>query len=206
MLDLAITFLWHRDDETTRRHHGLIVAHNPGVPVVAVDGRGRRWEDCDLAHLDAIGSVVPAARRYALLEWDCLVSGPLRDWYGPVWDLPASASIVVHAERGEGVGWEWWADAARLPPGMAAVGALPIAGMLLSRDAAIGVIGLMRRRPAPGVYCEVRMGSYLHAAGCSPVAFPPALSRTVRCSPGELPAGCRAAPLAHPVKLAESAA
>jgi hypothetical protein len=201
MQDLAAIFLHHRDDAVTARHLESLRRHNPGVPVTVVRGPdddgpgGRGWRDCDLAFLRGV-SASPAARRYALVEWDCRVTGPLTSWYKPAWNAPAAASVVVRHDKGEAPGWCWWAEVGRLPTSLRpfACGVLPLAGMLLSRDAVTALLGIV---PPPDVFCEVRLGTLLRSLGVEPTPFPSEMGRTVQCVAD---GGEEGAAFAHPVK------
>jgi len=140
------------------------------------------------------------ARRYLIAEWDVLATMPLADWWGEAcYDADHGTVSAVTPETDPS--WSWWDHVERLPERFRsyASGFCPFGFQALSRRA---LDALADSRPVPGVFCELRQGTYLRAAGIVP---------TVRRTNGPLDVWCRPEMIAvrpgpgvwHPVKRQE---
>jgi hypothetical protein len=108
------------------------------------------------------------ARRYFVLEWDALVTMPLRDWIGDRYDADLAATSV--GDMATHPAWQWWGDLAYLPaPVRAHAACLCPFGVHLISGRCLEAVAEMD--PAPGVFCELRLASYARAAGFTLTPF-----------------------------------
>lgn len=193
MLECCILFLHHKDDETTRYHLDLLRRGNP-YPVVAVcDASAERVEgaiDVDVltkewASEDKWGGIDTVlyrwfrhgglrAERYVFFEWDTLATMPVKEYFGALWDEDAAGASTMLIERDPD--WWWFHQLDRLPPHVrdVAAGIVPLSGLLLS-DRALAAVA-SSAIPAD-VYCELRLGTLLRAAGFTLSEYPPETQR-----------------------------
>ncbi len=120
--ELCILFLHHRPDPVTQRHLDLLTWFNPEARVVPLainasallpgppanaDISGLDcpwnvedfWQMCDVAYYQWFLHRPFSARRYLLMEWDCLCTMPIREAYREVWDAEVAAHTVLRPER-----------------------------------------------------------------------------------------------------------
>lgn len=217
MLDCCILFAHYRDDPITRDHLDRLRRLNP-YPVVALGNAALscvegtldvsrlpgEWADEDLwAGADTFlyrwyrhGGL--RARRYIFLEWDTLATMPIRDFYAEVWDADAAGSEVKRIEADPG--W-WFHQRDRLPEHLRrhAAGIVPLNGTLLS-DRALAAVAA--GPIPPGIFCELRLGTLLRAAGFEPVALPEAKGRMNSWNPALVAFDPDRPGIYHPIKAA----
>lgn len=194
--DCHLLFLYHTDNEATRVNLNVLKAHNPDRPIVGIAYEGapdlktipcwftprpkegvREFENNDdrVYHwfLNA-GSKLPfPAERYLWVEWDTLVTQDVREWFGDLWDVGASAagSVMVFLRDP----WVWFDQGNdRLDPFLRSkmMGVTPLSGILLSHAALKALVEVWRSHPVPNAFCELRVGTLLNAAGYPPAPRP----------------------------------
>jgi hypothetical protein len=137
----------------------------------------KRWSDEDKwASADSIlyrwflhGGI--RARRYLMLEWDTFATMPVKAFYGDLWDRDVVATSVKRWETHPR--WQWFRQQSHLlPPHLRphAAGVVPFNGLLLSHRALAAVVA---SDPPPAIFCELRIGTLLRAAGFEFHELPP---------------------------------
>lgn len=185
MLDHLTLFLWYRrhcpvtaahlfrlrDIEGPDRVIPLDVSGQPGGIDMGPYAHEPRWHGPDAAVYQwARSPAFVPARRYFVLEWDALVTMPLRDWIGDRYDSDLSATSVGDPESLPD--WDWWRDIPSLPAAIRphAAALCPYGAHLISGRCLQAVV---ESDPAPGVFCELRLASYAKAAGFDLTPFRP---------------------------------
>ena len=217
MLDCCIVFTHYRDDETTRHHLELIRRLNP-FPVVAVCNASpervegavdvsllsKRWSDENKWHsADTIlyrwflhGGI--RAKRYLMLEWDTMATMPVRDFYRDLWDKDVVGTSIKRIETHPD--WQWFREQLHLLPSnlrQHAAGVVPFNGLLLSHRALAAVVAA---DPPPGLFCELRIGTLLRAAGFDLHAMPPEKQRMNSFHPQNITFDGVTPGIYHPIK------
>lgn len=189
----AILFACHKADEITKRHHNLLVKHNPDCDVIPItDGDGAYgvdlchvlcplqtkdverpyWYYCDRLLWKAFHTL-PAYDRYVWIEWDTYCSMPLQEAYGETWDKPLVGRDLYKPP----VAWYWWKDVRYLDSNSQIAGLSPLQGFLASYDALQTVLSTMPMGPA---FCELRIGTAINRSGIPFTPFPATLRDTIR--------------------------
>lgn len=210
--ELCILFAYHRCDlltlhhyenlQRSNGHHRIIPItddvpeHLPGTvdvaafpdPWPAANPRRR----CDTMLYRWFLNRTVTARRYLLLEYDCLCTVDAASAYGEVWDADVAARDIYlpgdgrDTRRGEDVAREWhhFGEIARLPPEDRpyAAGLVPVAGLLFAHHALEKIVAGVTRND---VFCELRLGTAARKAGLRPVAYPESLRRSIQWDPHE---------------------
>jgi hypothetical protein len=190
--DLCILFVYHRDDAVSRRHLDQLTYLNPEDAVVPVTVNADRHlagapttsdiRDCPtpwpLAQpwrsLDAVLYTwflhrrVPA-RRYVLIEYDCLCTLPIREAYRGVWDAELAARDWFTRETNPD--WPWFQELGQMEQRdqRHAAGVVPFAGLFASSDA-LG--GIAHAAPHADVFGELRFGTTARRLGIPVEEFP----------------------------------
>ena len=208
--DLCILFAYHRCDALTLHHYRTLLQSNRRhriIPITddvpehlpgTVDVKdfpdpwapARPWRRCDTMLYRWFSQRNFTARRYLLLEYDCLCTVDAADAYREVWDADVAARDAylpgqgLDTRGGEDVQREWFnfREIDRLPAGDQpfAAGLAPLAGMLFSHG---GLDRIVANATTNDVFCELRLGTAARKAGLTPMAFPPDLRRTIRWDP-----------------------
>ncbi len=193
-LECAILFLHFQDDAVTRHHLRLLRKMNPFlvIPIVrgnlgvkdAIDVQTpetqdfRGWRHPDIHIYNWFKRREISAERYVCLEWDVFASQPLKEFYGARWDAPV---VGMNLHKVESSDWMWFREAPELPPELRpfAMGIEPLSLVLLRHE----VLEAICSRPIPpDIFCELRLGTLVRAAGFAAVDFPEA-RETVRFGP-----------------------
>lgn len=147
----------------------LDVSGKPGAINLGKYASEARWEGPDAAiYRWARSPEFVPARRFFVLEWDALVTMPLRDWIGDRYDADLASTSV--GDPASHPGWIWWGDLAYLPASVRAHASClcPFGTHLLSGRCLEAVASM---DPVPGVFCELRLASYAKAAGFTLTPF-----------------------------------
>jgi hypothetical protein len=182
MFEACILFADYKNDEVTRKHLDVIRELNP-YPVIAVrdqsdDGtKGpirplhyeNPWRGADSLIYTWFAQREFDAARYIFLEWDCLMTLPVREYYADVWEVDAAARIFATPDTHRH--WRWFEEIDRLPVDLrpSAAGLIPLNGILLSHDA---MLALTTQPLPPEIFCELRLGTLLRAKGIDAVPLP----------------------------------
>ncbi len=158
-----------RDIEGPDRVIPLDVSGRPGAIDLGPYAHEPRWQGPDAAiYRWARSPSFVKARRYVILEWDCLVTMPLRDWIGDRYDADMASTSV--GDMATHPAWQWWGDLPYLPASVRAHAAcLCPFGVHLISGACLGAV--VESDPVSGVFCELRLASYARAAGFALEAF-----------------------------------
>jgi hypothetical protein len=209
--ELCILFSYHADDELTLRHYRELRRSNPAYPIVplvdedlatylpdSVDVRklpdrwpaAKPWRRCDTKLYRWFENRSLDARRYVLLEYDCLVTVDLAHAYREIWDADVAArDYFLPGDRsdtreGESTGKEWYffrevrsLDREDRPH---AAGLVPLACTFFSHRGLERIVANLTRRD---VFCELRLGTAARKAGLTVTRFPESLRATVRWDP-----------------------
>ncbi len=201
MNELTILFAHTTTNEVTLRHLDILSSLNPGVPIVPItftsgeppDGRPMNaplpgsfdaavlepkfagqnpWAGTDCAiyawYLHARNPST-TAQRYVFAEWDMLYRVPMREFYAEVWDRDVACAECFFLDRHWH--WNWFSELHRLPVELRrfAAGIVPLAGVLISDR----VLSAITERPIPlHVFCDLRLGTLVNAAGFEIFRFP----------------------------------
>ena len=218
--ELCILFSYHADDELTRLHYDELRRSNPMYPIVplvdedlksylpgAIDVRkfadrwpaARPWRRCDTKLYRWFENRSVDARRYVLLEYDCLVTVDLAQAYREVWDVDVAARDCflpddrLDTRQGELTGkkWYWFREVSSLDriDRQHAAGLVPLACTFFSHRGLEAIVANVTRKD---VFCELRLGTAARKAGLTLTPFPGSLRETVRWDPivpPEEPAG-----------------
>jgi hypothetical protein len=202
-------------NDLQRVHLALLRRHNPGTAVIPViDGGDPFLPDAiDVSRVEwlwgeprdpwynidtfayrffrCVRDRAVAARRYALIESDALVTTPLRHAFGDAWDADFAGAHLV--EPGHCPGWQWWP--ADPPPAYrhALAGVMPSGVVLWSRK---GLEAAHLARWA--CFAEVRAPTLVRAAG-GRLGAARGLWGTVHCTPRGITQSRRPG-VYHPVK------
>lgn len=200
MLECVILFSHHKNDELTRHHLNVLRAANPFYPVLPIcrerDGKRNAlqdahnvwtqdtadqigWAHCDIQVHEWFKQRPLSAHRYIVIEYDVYAPMPVRDFYGPLWDADC-VGINVWRKPAHSDKWVWFKDIGKLPEQWQeeAVGIDPCAVMLFSHRC----MDAMSRLPIPrDVFCELRIGSMVKAAGFQVMQHPYGSER-ISCS------------------------
>ncbi len=208
--ELCILFAYHRCDELTLGHYAALQKSNAAYQIIPITddvpehlpgsvdvqsfpdpwpatGPRRR---CDTMLYRWFLNRTVTAKRYLLLEYDCLCTMDAADAYREVWDadvaarnawLPGQGRDTV---GGQDIAREWYhfQDIGLLPAGDQpyAAALTPVAGMLFSHH---GLQGIVDHVTTNDVYCELRLGTAARKAGLKPREFPESLRRTIWWDP-----------------------
>jgi hypothetical protein len=180
--DYCIIFAHHFASPIVERHLELCHEHNPGVPIVPVSAGPDRLPGADNVQAFCDPEVVPylrapmggdyllmqwfkhrqtvMAKRYVLVEWDCLVQDDVREYFGPFQESVLAASYFEDFK-----GWPWAYQAAWMPAYLQAslAGIAPLNGTSWSRDALEAIVALPY--PVNGAISELRAGTVLRHLG-----------------------------------------
>lgn len=206
MRDFVALFLYYGgrplSDPVTADHLSRLVAIEGEANVIPIDvssAEGWHGPDAKVYEWAKSPAFVPA-KRYAIVEWDALATMTLREWWGEAaWAADAAAVWTLDCVDDD-PNWVWWGDIAKLPPAYRpyAAGFCPFGVSLLSHDA---LRAAAESEPAPGVFCELRLGTYLAYHGFEVERKGKGLrGGPVWCSPEMDPASCTTPGLWHPVK------
>jgi hypothetical protein len=185
MNELCILYLHHKNDEVTRYHYSLLLKHNlcPVVPIFCRDANpveplenalevrktfsGVNWANADQILAEWYRTSRIEAERYICLDWDCLATIPLKDWYKEVWNDDFVGSEI----RELGDGWHWFKDFDFLPAKYReyACGNAPCNGIMLSNRA----LNDFSQVPCiDNVFSEFRITTVLRSLGYEIKALP----------------------------------
>lgn len=211
--DLCILFAYHRCDALTRHHYEVLLRANASHRVIPITDdvadhlpgsidvksfpdrwpAANPWRRCDTMLYRWFLHRTVSAKRYLLLEYDCLCNIDAADAYIGVWDADVAARDVFlpgqgrDTRGGEYVGQEWYhfREIDRLPPEDRpfAAGLVPMAGLFFSHR---GLESIVEHTTSNDVFCELRIGTAARKAGLHPVTFPASLKRTIRWDPHPL--------------------
>ena len=176
MNELCILFLHFGNDAVTQKHLALIRENNPGVPVVPLtfdDGvadavvvpvklpkiERTEWRNCDqIIYKWFLSPVRVEAKRYLILESDCLCTMSAREFCAEAWDKPASGARVQRSPAFVPRSWSPKAE-------VKFCSLSPLCGVLLSHAALAAVSTRAENTLFDTTYCEVRIGTLLAIAG-----------------------------------------
>jgi hypothetical protein len=228
--DLCILFAYHRCDALTWHHYETLLRSNAGHRIIPITDdvpdhlpgsidvhsfpdpwpAADPWRRCDTMLYRWFLHRTASAKRYLLLEYDCLCTVDAADAYRGVWDADVAARDVYLPGQGRDTRWgedirqEWshFDEIDRLPPEDRpfAAGLVPMAGLLFSHR---GLERIVDHTTRNDVFCELRIGTAARKAGLRPIAFPLALRRTIRWDPH--PAVPREPGIYHAIKSLPSA-
>ena len=216
MTEACILFAHHANDPVTRFNLEQLRRHNqfPIIPLrnqsdEGVEGSIRPpydeppWHGTDGLIYSWFRERTVDAERYIFIEWDCLMTMPVREYYMEVWESHAAACQIFTPLGNPH--WIWFRELDALPSKLraSAVGIAPLNGVLLSREALTAVTSALI---PPNVFSELRLGTLLKtmnirvdtipAAKASTNSFKPFLTHYDPTRPG----------LYHPIKSLEPTA
>ena len=183
MVEACVLFVHHKDDEITRLHLDRVrqLTRYPIIPLKGEDGGVRPhsaehpWRSSDALVYSWFLRRGFDAERYVVLEWDCLLTMPVKDYYSEVWNSHAAASVVTSVETHPC--WHWFREVSKLPEDLRkyACGMVPLNGTLLSHAALLAITS----EPIPqGVFGELRIGTLLRSRGIDPIEVPTCKGKT----------------------------
>jgi hypothetical protein len=208
--ELCILFAYHKLDEVTIRHFTLLKHHNPRHHIIPITddisehlpgtidvkvfddpwAKTSPWRRCDTMLYRWFLNRPISAKRYLLLEYDCLCTIDVEIAYADVWDAEvASRDLFFPGQNrdcrlGKYVDREWtrFEEIGRLPPGdrQYAAGLAPLVGTIFSHNGLQSIVETVVRND---VFCELRMGTAARKAGLKIAEFPASLKRTIQWDP-----------------------
>jgi hypothetical protein len=195
MNELLAIFANHRDCEVSRRHlyllrkHGgadVIPAHLHERGAIGVDfgPTGHNYSRGD-AFLYRARKAYPGYQTYIILDWDCRVTGPLREILDSVWDAPLSAPSIATTHW---CVYEWGNGLVTLPEDLKtyACGCVPLCGTMAAGTLLDAVSDAEEQ--LPNTHCELRIATLAHhATGVLPKAWARPWAQHVRPVQCELP-------------------
>jgi len=203
--DICILFLYHRVDSLTLSNLAALRASNPDCTVLPLSDRpfqslpgavdvsefgdfhgigtsDNKWRSTDTVFYRWFQNRKFDSERYLLLEYDTLVTTSIRKFYFSVWD--ADIGCVDYFKLPDRKDWEWFSPAelehlgAELRP--YAAGIMPGTCTLVSHRAALRIVEALPHHPHPGVFSELRLGTWANYLGLNLMRLPDAARRTIR--------------------------
>jgi hypothetical protein len=182
--NLCILFLYHKCDPLTKFHLSSLAASNPNsfilpltdsVPELlpgSVDvgvfpstfEEGQKWRTIDTTVYRWFENRTFNARRYLLVEYDCLCNVDLEDYYREV--LDAEVAVIDYFTPKENPRWKWFGESelSKLPPEdrKYAGGVVPFTCTMFSHDALARIVdGILRN----DIFSELRLGTAVRKLG-----------------------------------------
>jgi hypothetical protein len=197
--DLCILFFFHKCDELTQFHLASLRKHNPDsfilpltddVPQLlpgAIDvarfpssfATAQKWRSVDTTFYRWFENRSFNARRYLSLEYDCLCTVNLRDYYSEVFD--ADVAGVDFFTREQNPRWKWFmsGEMDKLPAEdrKYAAGICPLTCTFYSHEA---LEEISRRIHRQDLFSELRLGTIVNKLGLAFRPLPP-LKRSTVC-------------------------
>jgi hypothetical protein len=119
------------------------------------------WRDGDLIIYSWFPLRPFDAHRYIYIEWDCLATCPLIEYFGDLWNADAVGGLQTF---GKDKDWYWWNEIGQLPESLRlyATGIAPLNCILLSHKA---LSAICARSIPKNVFSELRIATLLTACG-----------------------------------------
>jgi hypothetical protein len=199
MRELCILFSYHKCDDVTVHHLELLKKHNPSVIIVpltddvpeqlpeSVDVKDfpsrwttkDKWAGVDIMLYKWFLNRTETARRYLVLEYDCMCTMPIAHAYAGVWNADVACAKFVR--RWTHPLWHWFSpeSLAKLDPEdrPIAAGVVPYVGALYSHRALEAILDNVTSNDA---FAELRLGTAISKAGLDVTRLPRELRRTIQ--------------------------
>lgn len=197
--DFSILFFYHKCDELTKFHLACLSKSNPSAFIVPVTdsvpellpgsvdvGRfcssfmtSHKWRSIDATLYRWFERRNFNARRYLIIEYDCLCNVDLHDYYKEV--LDADVAGVEFFTRRQNPNWKWFRtdELTNLPVSdrKYAAGVVPLTCTLFSHAALEKIVASVYRED---VFCELRLGTTINKLGLKFQRLP-AVKRSTIC-------------------------
>ena len=196
--ELCIMFLYHKTDAVTIQNYNLLTWTNPKAVIAPIFVNAESTlpgllESIDVSQFDSpwdmsdvwrsVDGVIYTwfrnrklnAKRYVLMEFDCLCTQPLQEAYAAVWNADLAAKDYYVPERHD---WSWFFESHLLDESDRChmAGLTPMAGMLFSHEALEKLSEAELTNP---VFSEFRIGTTATRVGLKPQRFDFSLKSTV---------------------------
>jgi hypothetical protein len=197
--DLCILFLYHKCDALTKKHLNCLRASNPGAHIIpltdsvpellpdSVDvglfpssfASAHKWRNIDATLYRWFEHRVCIARRYLIVEYDCLCNVNLDEYYAEVRD--ADVAGIDFFTQEDNPRWKWFGESElrNLPmeDRKYAAGISPLTCTMFSNEALESIVNNIYRND---VFCELRLGTIIRKLGLKFQRLP-VLKRSTIC-------------------------
>jgi hypothetical protein len=213
MVEACILFVHHKNDEVTRAHLEHLRRLNP-YPIVPLKNQSDEgivgairpphgedpWHGADAPIYSWFARRGFDAARYIVLEWDCLMTIPVREYYAEVWDKKAGACTIVTPATHPC--WYWFREIGLFSEELRpyAAGLVPLNGVFLSHEA---MIAITSKTIPKDVFSELRLGTLLRAHAIELIEIPVTKGATNSWNPYLTHYEPGGLGLYHPVKFVE---
>jgi hypothetical protein len=184
--ECGVLFTHHRTDGLTAENMASFGRHNPDCVVVPIAteldvfpgsyrldenlhwqaitarrGRGA-WRNLDWAMYLYYANRTVNCKRWIWADWDLHCTGPLKDFYGAMWDKDV---VCAHPAK-QGQPWHWFCEIPRLPAELQghAAGVVPGAGTLIS-NRALAAMTAAAPKVSYDLFAELRIGTLAQFCG-----------------------------------------
>ena len=182
--NLCILFLYHKCDELTKFHLSVLCKSNPTAIVVPLTDSvpellpgsidvslfpslfsdAPKWRSIDATIYRWFRNRKVNARRYLIIEYDCLCNVDLNNYYAEV--MSADVAGIDLFTRADNPGWKWFRDEEvnKLPyeDRTFAAGIVPFTCTIFSHEALENIVENVYRQD---VFCELRLGTIIRKLG-----------------------------------------
>jgi hypothetical protein len=181
--DFCILFFYHKCDEVTKYHLANLRKWNPGAIIVPVTDsvpellpgsidvaqfpsswpEAQKWRSVDTTLYRWFENRTFNARRYLIVEYDCLCTVDLNEYYSEVSD--ADVAGIDLFKMAENPRWKWFVkelDALPAEDRKHASGIVPLTCTLFSHDALEEIVRHVYRHD---VFAELRLGTIITKLG-----------------------------------------
>ena len=183
-MELCILFFYHRCDDLTRSHLATLRVANPNAAIVPITDSVPellpdsidvsvfpsrwpttiKWRSIDVTLYRWFENRNVEAKRYIVVEYDCLCNVDLCDYYSEVWD--AEVAGVDFFTRRENPKWKWFMETEvnQFSPNdrKYAAGIVPFTCTMFSHKA---LEMLVASACTEDLFCELRLGSTVNKLG-----------------------------------------